>query len=430
MIGGGIAGLASAHFLSAAGAHVTLFESADGFGGLGASFLYGDCNLDCFYHVILPSDTHLRGLAGALGMGERMYWRESSLGFIYRRRLYPLKGPVDLLRFGGVPLLDRVRLGLTSLYASHLARPDRLDDITAEEWLTRLSGRRAFERLWRPLLIAKFGDAYRHVPALWYWASFTREKGTGKEIKGSMRGGYSALTERLVSTLRGRDAELRTGWEVDRLDVGADGRPILEAGPMNRTFDRVVSTVPLADLRRICRQGACARALHGVDAGIDYQGVVNVLVLLRRPLTRHYWIPVVESGVPFHGIVETTHVLELAETGGHHLVYLLNYVHRTSPLFQMDPVQIRDEYVAALLDLFPDVSREDVTDAFVFKAPFVEPLYTPGYGSRKPPAELVPGRVFLATTTQIYPQVTSWNSSIGLAESVVREMSRAAAFYP
>ncbi len=86
--------------------------------------------------------------------------------------------------------------------------------------------------------------------------------------------------------------------------------------------------------------------------------------------------------------------------------------------------------MAALRDLFPDVSREDVTDAFVFKAPFVEPLYTPGYGSRKPPAELIPGRVFLATTTQIYPQVTSWNSSIGLAERVVGDMARAAAFYP
>jgi hypothetical protein len=54
----------------------------------------------------------------------------------------------------------------------------------------------------------------------------------------------------------------------------------------------------------------------------------------------------------------------------------------------------------------------------VFRAPFVEPLYSLGYEKRKPPHELVPGRVFLANTAQIYPDVTSWNSSVGVAKRV------------
>jgi hypothetical protein len=55
----------------------------------------------------------------------------------------------------------------------------------------------------------------------------------------------------------------------------------------------------------------------------------------------------------------------------------------------------------------------------VFKAPFVEPVYPLGYLDRRP-AVVVPGTsVLLATTAHVYPAVTSWNSSVGLANRVV-----------
>ena len=41
-----------------------------------------------------------------------------------------------------------------------------------------------------------------------------------------------------------------------------------------------------------------------------------------------------------------------------------------------------------------------------------------GPSQDKPRVRLVPGRVYLATTAQIYPHVTSWNGSCGLAEEV------------
>jgi protoporphyrinogen oxidase len=320
-----------------------------------------------------------------------------------------------------------LRLGLTALYAAHLARSEGLDDITAEMWLTRLSGRRAFGRLWRPLLEAKFGAAYRQIPALWYWASFRREKGTGPEIKGYPRLGYHGLTDALVSSLREAGAQLLENRPVESLDLDSKGRPVVTTADGKQQYDRVISTVPLVQLRRICGNGKLGDRLASTDPGIDYQGVMNVLVLLDRPLTSHYWMPVVESEAPFDGVVETTRVLDLEDTGGHHLVYLLNYVHRDEPLFNREPERVIDEYVEALLDLFPDLSRDSIQATFLFKAPFVEPLYSPGYGSRKPAAELVPGRVYLATTAQVYPRVTSWNSSAAVAEEAVDQMCQSAA---
>ena len=376
--------------------------------------------------MLLPSDRHLLALCADVGLSGDVYWREASLGFLYARRLYGLRGPVDLLRFGAVPLIDRIRLGFTALYAAHIASSNGLDDITTREWLTRLSGRRAFERLWRPLLEAKFGDAYDRIPALWYWASFRREKGTRKEIKGYLRGGYKRLTDALVASLEARGASLHAGTPVARIDLADDGRPRITAASIDRLFDRVVSTVPFAMFRPMVAGGALEAPLRGIDQPIDYQGVVNVIVILRRSLTPYYWIPIVASDAPFQGIVETTHVIDRADTGGHHLAYLLNYVHRTKPIYNRPAEELTTDYTRALLDLFPSLSRADIVDAFTFKAPYVEPLYTPGYNRRKPPEELVRGRVYLATTTQVYPDVTSWNSSTRLAKNVVRRLVTAA----
>jgi protoporphyrinogen oxidase len=423
VIGGGIAGLASAHYLQDAGAQVELFEAAPSFGGLGSSFSHEGHDLDRFYHVLLPTDKHLLELCEALGIRDRVYWKEAALGFCYQRRLYGLSGPLDLLQFGAVPLIDRLRLGLTALYCSHVASSAGLDDVTALDWLTRLSGRRAGQRLWRPLLEAKFGDAYDRIPALWYWTGFNREKGTRKEVKGYLRGGYTGLADTLLESLVSRGVTLHANTPISALDLSG-GRPRVATPSGSFDFDRVVSTVPLADLSRMVAGGSLEDRIRPFANLIDYQGVVNVLVLLRRPLTPHYWIPVVDSGVPFDGIVETTRVISLEDTGGHHLVYLLNYVHRTDSLFNRNPATIAAEYVDALLGLFPELERRDIRDAFVFKAPYVEPLYSPGYGRRKPPEELVPGRVYLATTAQVYPNVTSWNSSIGVAKLVVDRLLR------
>ena len=422
IIGGGIAGLAAAYYLQKTGAEVELFEASASFGGLGASFRHDGHDLDRFYHVILPSDNHLLELCEELGVRHQVYWRKASLGFLYRKCLYSLRSPLDLLRFRAVPMWDRIRLGLTALYTTHVASSSGLDDVTSLKWLRKLSGRRACDRLWRPLLQAKFGDGCEEIPALWYWTSFNREKGTAQEVKGYVRGGYRTLADRLVSALRSAGVSLHLNTPVRTLDMVADGRPSVTTSFGTTEFDRVINAAPLADLSRIVAGGLLEDRVRPFASAIDYQGVVNVLVLLRRSLTPHYWIPVVDSGMPFQGIVETTRVLDLQDTGGYHLVYLLNYVHRTDPLFSRDPAGLAAEYVDALLRLFPELERQDICDAFVFKAPYVEPLYTPGYGRRKPPEELIPSRVYLATTSQIYPNVTSWNSSIGLAKEVVERI--------
>lgn len=423
VVGGGIGGLVAAYWLAKAGARVTVYEASDQLGGLGTFFQYRNVFLERFYHCMLPSDRHLLGVLREVGLEDQIYWKETSFGFMSDGRLYGLNTPIELLRFSPLSLVDRIRVGLTGLWGS-ICSSKGLDDVTCVEWLSRLSGQRAFEIFWKPMLQAKFGDRYHEVPALWFWTRFNREKGGGKsECKGYIHGGYRRIIDTLVDSIKAHGGTVKLQTPVEKLDLTKDGQLTVHvAQDAPEVFDRAVVTAPIFFLRKALASGKLAGIAEQIDTKIDMQGVVNAVFMLRRGFTKHYWIATIDEEIPFQGIVESTTLLEKTDTAGVHLVYLMNYLHRTEPRFHQSDAEILEAYVEGLKRLFPDLRDEDVIDRFVFRAPFVEPLYTTGYQQRKPPTVLIPGKLYLATTTQVYPEVTSWNGTVGLMRKVIDEL--------
>jgi protoporphyrinogen oxidase len=183
----------------------------------------------------------------------------------------------------------------------------------------------------------------------------------------------------------------------------------------------VVSTVPIPLLRSLA-----AEPLRELlpQVRLDYQGVVNAVFLLDRPLAGHYWAPVINCDTEFDGVVEMSALTGTERYGGRSLVYVMHYCGRESALFAEPDADIARRWTAQLRALYPDRLTDDgaVEEARIFKAPFVEPIPTLGYADRMPAMRVDDTTVFLATTAQIYPDVTSWNSSVGLADRVVREV--------
>lgn len=422
VIGGGIGGLVSAYWLAKAGARVTVYEASDQLGGLGTFFKYRNVSLERFYHCMLPSDRHLLGVLHELGLDDQIYWKETSFGFMRGERLYGLNTPLELLRFSPLSLVDRIRVGFTGLWGK-ICSPKGLDDITCVKWLSRISGQRAFEIFWKPMLQAKFGNRYHDVPALWFWTRFNREKGGKRERKGYIHGGYRRIIDTLAESIEALGGTIKLQAPVEKMDLADDGTLIVNTlNDPPKQFDRIVVTAPISFLHKAMANSRLVHEAVKVDAKIDMQGVVNAVVMLRRGFTKHYWVATIDEDIPFQGIVESTTLLEKTDTAGVHLIYLMNYVHRTEPLFNQSDDEILDAYIAGLKRLFPDFQETDVIDRFVFRAPFVEPLYTTGYQQRKPPSVLLPGKLYLATTAQVYPDVTSWNGTVGLVQKVVNDI--------
>ena len=416
VIGGGIAGLASAYFLAKAGHRPVVLESSSQLGGFGTHFEHHGVTIDRYYHVILDSDAELIGLIGELGLADQLRWSETGMGFLVDGRLYGFNTPIDLLRFRALGVSDRLRTGLGALYITKLKRDGvDLDGVRAVDWLRHLFGQRVFERIWDPLLRAKFGDRRDQVPAYWVWNTLNRKKCGGQEVRGYLRCGYQGLAAAIVDALVARGAEVWLESPVRAIEDTAGGVRLTTARGAER-FDAVVSTLPLPVLSRIA-QGPLADAVPLPD--LAYQGVVNALVVSQSRLERFYWTAVVDPRFQFQGVVETTHVIPPAWVGGRHLTYLMNYCDAASELYRRSDDVVAGQAMDGLTTLYPRFRRRDVEAVYVFRAPYVEPAWTLGYLHRRPAPRVGPSRLYLCTTAQAYPRVTEWNTSVAVAAETV-----------
>ena len=423
VIGGGISGLTTAFRLAQAGAHVTLYEASNELGGLGTFFKHDGRTFEKFYHCMLPSDGPLLALLKDLGLQDEIYWKPTSFGYWHNQDVLPLNTPKDLLKFTPLSFLSRLRVGFTGVYGSKISDKG-LDDISAVDWLTRLSGKRAFNTFWKPMLQAKFGDAYQEVPALWFWSRFNREKGDQKgEVKGYIKGGYKRIIDVLEMRLRALGVDIRLNEPVVAVDLDARHRPVIVTEDGTRRFERMVVTSPWTVFSR--SMGPRLRSiLPHVDNNIDYQGVINCMLFLKKPLTPHYWVATPQEQFPFDGVIETSTLTDEADRGQRHVVYLTKYLHRTDTRFGEDNEVIGNRWWDSLKKVFPSLRDEDLEARYVFQAPFVEPLYTKGYLKKRPNEALVPGRIYLSTTAQVYPVVTSWNGAVGQVNRTLHIMEK------
>ncbi|HWO65020.1 MAG TPA: NAD(P)/FAD-dependent oxidoreductase [Umezawaea sp.] len=415
VVGGGICGLAVAHRLAHACTRVTLLESSDQLGGLGTFFPTGDRWVERFYHCVMPTDDSLLALLGDIGVRDGIRWRPTRMGMVVDGGHYGFNSALDLLRFTPLRLRDRIRFGAVSLLLRRLGKGKDLDNTRAEDWLRKLYGDVIWSELFAPMFGSKFGDAFGDVPALYLWQRLGRESNVA--TRGYPEGGYKAVIDALRVSIEAAGGVVRTGTPVQGLSstparslVALSDGEVLEA-------DQVVSTVPLPMLRGLA-DGDLADRLPTLS--LPYQGVVNALFFLKRPLTGNYWAPVLRSGTEFDGVIEMSALAGPEAYGGRHLAYVMHYTSRTSALYQEAPEVIAERWTRQFLDLHRDLglTEADVDEVRVFKAPFVEPVYPLGFLRRRPSVEVPGTSVLLATTAHIYPDVTSWNSSVGLADQV------------
>ena len=202
--------------------------------------------------------------------------------------------------------------------------------MSAETWLTRLSGRTTYQKLWRPLIRSKLGANDKKASAAYIWSVIRRFYGArqGKmktEMFGYVTGGYHHIVERLAARLRGAGATLEAATPVTAVTPAGAGFE-LRAGQETRRFDRVVNTCAAPIAMRVC-DGLSAeeRARH---LAISYQGVVCASLLLDRPLGGAYLTYITDESVPFTTVIEMSSLIDASLTDGK-----LNLVAISDPTF-------------------------------------------------------------------------------------------------
>jgi protoporphyrinogen oxidase len=427
IVGGGFTGLVCARNLLLAGYRVTVLEAQPELGGLAGSFNFGPFHWDRFYHCILTSDQSLLALLDDLGLSKQLRWTATEVGFFSHGKLYKMTSPRDLLRFPHLSLANKLRLGIATLYASHLRDGERLEHIPLETWTRQLFGARIYREMWEPLFRCKLGEMRHHASAAFLWGTLrrlysTREKGPAKQEKlGYVEGGYGAVFARLQQQVTELGATIRTGVKIRSVSSmgarsGAPGKRVLLSDLREMMhFDGAILTLP---------NRAVAACLATSDtayrtrlAHVRYLGLICFVLLLRRRLSPFYVTNITEQS-PFTGIIEMTNLIDpKQETAGLHLVYLPRYTSSDDPLFEANDAEVWQRFRPELQRIHPDLSEDHIAARFLFRERTVQPVPTLGYSRIAPPPETpVPG-VYLANTAQILNNTLNNNVMTELAHA-------------
>ena len=428
IIGGGAAGLAAAYELTKRGHFAEVFERAPFLAGQASTFSVGGGQLEKGYHHLFVSDVDMASLIQELGLEGQLAWLESSVGLFYGGKIWNFSTPMDLLRFRPLSLFDRLRVGWWTLVLQKTRNWRKFEGVTAEHWLQRHMGRRAYEVIWEPLLRGKFGDYFEQVGMTWIWGKIylrvaSRGKGLQKERLGYPMGSFGEVFETLAQRVVELGGEVHIGADVKRtvvevqtatgLEVELPGQPA-----ETRDYDAIISTTPSYVFTRLAP--SLPDDYRELLESANYLSAVLVVLELDQPLSSKYWLNVADRSLPFVGIIEHTNMIDKSLYGGRHIVYLTNYPDPKSELYQKNGEQLLEDFIPHLKKINPDFDRSWILDYHHHKVDAAQPIIGVNYSQRIPEHRTPIENLYLANTTQIYPEDRGTNYSVRMGRQVAR----------
>ena len=346
-------------------------------------------------------------------------FRETKTGFYTDGRLYSMSSTMEFLKFKPLSLIDKFRLGLGILYSTRVTDWQRLEKLYVKSWLTRVFGRRNYEKMWGPLLRSKLGAAREQVSAAFIWAIIkryygTRQSSAKKEMMGCVRGGYFSILNQIREHLSDNGTRILTDCAVEKIESKGNGNISLHLQnnpPVE--FDRVIATIPNPVIKGLLPDTGNGFASQ-LEA-VDYLRVICMALVLKRSLTPYYVTNLTDPDLPFTGLIEATNVIPEHVLNGRALIYLPKYVPPGDPFYEKPDSKVRDIFLNALKRMFPDLADDDIIAQAVHREPYVQPIHDIGYSGKIPPMKSPLKNFYIANTTMIINSTLNNNEVIKLA---------------
>ena len=428
IIGGGAAGLAAAYELTSQGHYAEVFEVAPFLGGQASTFDVGGGQLERGYHHLFVSDTAITELIHELGLGHKLAWLESKVGLYHSGRIWDFATPLDLLRFKPLSLGQRIRLGLWTFALQKTRNWQKFEGVTAQDWLTRHLGQEIYQTIWEPMLRGKFGEFYSQVSMAWLWGKIylrvaSRRNALQKERLGYPMGSFGEVFDRLEERIIQQGGAVHLSSRVSRVvmdDGVAVGLEVQLSGkePEVKSYDAVIATTPSYVFTRLVPQ--MPQDYLDKLVNVRYLSAVLMILTLDRPLSGKYWLNVADRTLPFVGVIEHTNMIDPALYGGRHIVYLTNYTPRESDLYQKSGSELLEDFIPHLQKINPDFDRSWIQEYYHHKVDGAQPIIGVNYSQEIPDHRTPFKHLYLANTTQIYPEDRGTNYSVRMGRQVAQ----------
>lgn len=426
IIGGGIMGVTLAYRLSKQGFDITLYERSDSLGGLAKHFDYNGLRIDRFYHTILSSDMSMQGLIKETGVDDKLHFTETKQAFYDGGQLYPFNTPVELMTYPPLSFIQRFRLGLQIVYSLFENDWKEMDKIPVQDWLIKVSGRKVYEKVWKPLLRAKFDTMTGSVPATYIWSRLrrmmkTREGVTSKEMMCYLDTGYYTVIEAMVEISKQHNAKFELNTSVEKILV-EDGKTtgLIKTDGQIVSHDLLISTLPSPVLASLLPDGF--DSFYNQLNDQQYLGVLCPLLILKKKLTPYYVLNITDDSIPFTAVVETTNLIDPQYINNYHLVYLPKYIEPNSPLATLPDDEVEIMWMTNFRKMFPDFDESLIQEFIVQRARYVEPIRPLDTSDQIPEIQTPIDGLLMGNTVMIYPDLGNGEAVTTFAEKMIAKI--------
>ncbi|MEC5385597.1 NAD(P)/FAD-dependent oxidoreductase [Uliginosibacterium sp. H3] len=418
VVGAGPMGLTVAYELLKAGKEVTIFERDDRIGGMSAAFDFAGTRIERYYHFVCGPDEALFAYLREFKQEHLLKWVSTKMGFYFDGKLYDWGHPLALLKFPGLSLWQKIRYGLQVMGVKNVTDWRPLDAISSTAWLQKGIGKAAYDVLWKPLFHFKFYEFQDSLSAAWLGTRIKRvalsRKSLFEERMGYLEGGSERLLDVVAERIRQMGGQIVLSAAVEKVETAGTEAALslsgLTVGGAFQAFDQVVSTIPLPYLVRL--MPGLPEEERAKVAAIRNVGVVCVLLKLRKPFSRNFWMNINDERIEIPGLIEYTNLNPL--DGKASIVYAPYYMPQTHPKYARDPQAFIDETIAYMKLIEPDFSADDVIASSAHRYEFAQTVCTPGFFDQLPPMQSTVKGLFMADTSHYYPEDRSICESMAL----------------
>ncbi len=419
IIGAGFGGMAAAWDLKKAGHEVTIFESADYVGGLASGFKepHWDWSVEKFYHHWFQTDKSMFDLIHELGWEDHVLFPRPLTVMYHKGKFYPFDSILKALLFPGLGFgLDKIRFGFVGLFLRLTNNWKALEKTTADSWMMKWAGKNVYEKMWKPLLIGKFGPYYQDVNMAWMWA---RIKARTTRL-GTFQGGFQRFADMFAEKLRESGVEIRLKVQVKSIKREPNKGLVIDAGE-KEAFDKVLVTTSPNLMAKLCPD-LPENYLSGL-LGLKSMGAVVMVLSLKQQLSEqgYYWFSLPkEEGYPFLALVEHTNFLSSDHFGGDHIVYAGDYLEAGHEYFSMSNDELLERFLPTFKKFNPKFNKDWVKKVWVFRTNYAQPIPLVNHSKNIPPIETPMEGLYFASMSQVYP----WDRGTNYAVEIGRRAAR------
>lgn len=174
----------------------------------------------------------------------------------------------------------------------------------------------------------------------------------------------------------------------------------------------MISTVPTPYVSRLAP--GLPEAAKAAYNSIRNIGVVCVVHKLKRSVTPHFWLNVVDETMAIPGIIEFSNLRPTPQT----IVYVPYYMPTDNPKFAASDESFVAESFGYLKRINPALADFDRLASHVGRLRHAQPLCEPGFAAKIPPIRTAIAGLQIADTCFYYPEDRGISESARLAKEM------------